>query len=79
MEHFREGELLPFVTSLTERQAGVLSHLLGCSRCRGYGTLLAFRCDQSGRGVENHKFARRASFAIQNAPNDKGAGRGRVD
>lgn len=34
MEHFREDELLLFVAALTERQATVVHHLVGCAPCR---------------------------------------------
>jgi len=51
MEHFREGELLPFVTSLTERQAGVLGHLLACARCRNLARPIAGQLAQTAAGV----------------------------
>ncbi len=51
MEHFREGELLPFVTSLTERQAGVLGHLLACPRCRKLARPIAGQLAQTAAGV----------------------------
>ena len=51
VEHFREGELLGFAAALTDRQAGVLAHLLACGRCRNAARPIVEQLAQTAAGA----------------------------